>query len=92
MTWVTRVAAALLRGLARLWPDDRRGWLHALRAEAEEVPAGWHRLAWLAGGVQLTLREAALGRRLGYPLAFAAVALEHRLEAHGPARPLTPRS
>jgi len=72
MTWVTRVAAALLRGLARFWPDDRRGWLHALRAEAEEVPAGWHRLAWLAGGVQFTLREAALGRRLGYPLAFAA--------------------
>lgn len=72
MTWPTRVMAALLRWSAGLLPADRRVWAHALRAEAHEVPAGWRRLAWLAGGVRLTVREAALGRRPGYLLAFAA--------------------
>ena len=66
--------AALLRWSAGLLPADRRVWVRALRAEADEVPPGWHRLAWLAGGVRLTAREAALGRRLGYLLAFAAAA------------------
>jgi len=74
MSWLTRVIAALLRCLSRLLPADRRDWTQALRAEADQVPAGWHRLTWLIGGVRLTAREAALGRRLGYPLAFAAAA------------------
>jgi len=74
MTWPTRVMAALLRWSAGLLPADRRVWVRALWAEADEVPAGWHRLAWLAGGMRLTAREAALGRRLGYLLAFAAAA------------------
>ncbi len=66
--------AALLRWSAGLLPADRRDWAYALRAEADEVPAGWRRVAWLAGGVRLTAREAALGRRLGYLLVFAAAA------------------
>ena len=74
MTWPTRVMAALLRWSAGMLPADRRAWVCALRAEADEVPAGWRRLAWLAGGVRLTAREAALSRRLGYLLAFAAAA------------------
>ncbi len=74
MNWLTRVIAALLRWSAGLLPADRRVWAQALWAEADEVPAGWRRLAWLAGGVRLTAREAALARRLGYPLAFAAAA------------------
>ena len=74
MTWPTRMMAALLRWSAGLLPADRRVWVRALRAEADEVPAGWRRLAWLAGGVRLTAREAALSRRLGYLLAFATAA------------------
>jgi len=74
MTWLTRMMAALLRWSAGLLPADRRVWVRALWAEADEVPAGRRRLAWLAGGVRLTAREAALSRRLGYLLAFAAAA------------------
>jgi hypothetical protein len=74
MTRLTRVMAALLRCSTRLLPADRRAWAHALLAEAVEVPEGWRRVAWLAGGVRVTLREAGLSRRLGYPLAFAAAA------------------
>ena len=74
MSWLTRVMAALLRCLAGLVPASRRDWAQALQAEADQVPAGWSRLAWLVGGVRLAAREVALGRRLGYPLAFAAAA------------------
>ncbi len=74
MSRPAQAMAALLRWSAALLPADRRVWVGALRAEADEVPPGWHRLAWLAGGVRLTAREAALGRRLGYLLAFAAAA------------------
>jgi hypothetical protein len=74
MNRLTRLTVALLRCSAGVLPPDRRLWLRALWAEADEVPAGWLRLAWLAGGVRLTIREAALGRTLGYPLAFAVAA------------------
>ena len=72
MNWPTRVLAVLLRWLAGPLPADRREWARALWSEAAEVPAGWPRMAWLAGGVWLTAREATLGRGLGYLLAFAA--------------------
>jgi hypothetical protein len=55
LTWVT---AALLRLLAGLLPAGRREWAQALRAEADEVPAGRRRLAWLTGGLWLTANEA----------------------------------
>ena len=71
MNWLTRLTAVLLRWSAGMLPAGRRQWLDALWAEADEVPPGWLRLAWLAGGVRLAMREAALSRRLGYPLAFA---------------------
>jgi hypothetical protein len=74
MNWLTRLAAALLRCSAVVLPSDRRLWLRALWAEADAVPAGWLRLAWLVGGVRLTIRMAGLGRRFGYPLAFAVAA------------------
>jgi hypothetical protein len=74
MNWLTRLTAALLRRSAGMLPPGRRVWLCALWAEADEVPAGRRRLAWLADGMRLTMREAALGRRLGYPLAFALAA------------------
>jgi hypothetical protein len=72
--WLTRTVTALMRRLAGLLPADRRVWLHALWAEADEVPAGWRRLGWLAGGVRLTAREAVHSRGLGGPLVFAAAA------------------
>jgi hypothetical protein len=75
MRWLTRVAVAFLQHSAGLLPADRREWSRALVAEADDVPAGWRRLAWLAGGVRLTVREAVPRRRLWYPLAFAAAAV-----------------
>jgi hypothetical protein len=75
MNGLTRVMAALLRWSAGLLPADRRLWAQAVWAEADEAPAGWRRLAWLAGGVRLTAREAALAHRLWYPLAFVAAAI-----------------
>jgi hypothetical protein len=74
VNWLTRVVLALLRCSAGLLPADRRGWTRALWAEADEVPAGWRRLAWLLGGLRLTVREATRRRGLGYALALAASA------------------
>lgn len=74
MNWLNRVVVTLLRCSAGLLPPDRRAWTRALWAEADEVPAGWRRLAWLLGGLRLTVREATRRRGLGYPLAFTAAA------------------
>jgi hypothetical protein len=74
MRLMTRVMLVLLRYSAVLWPADRRMWTRALWVEAEEIPPGWSRLTWLAGGVRLTVLEAGLARRLGYPVVFAAAA------------------
>lgn len=75
MSPTTRTIAALLRCTMSLVPAERREWAEAVRAEAAEVPEGWQRLSWLAGGLGLSAREAAPPlRRLGYPLAFGAAA------------------
>ena len=71
MDWLTTVIMALLRYSEPMLPAGQRAWARALRVEADQVPAGWDRLAWLAGGARFTVREAALNR-LGYPAAFAA--------------------
>jgi hypothetical protein len=87
MDWLTRGMTALLRRSAGLLPADRRAWSEALRAEAEagDVPAGWRRLGWLAGGIWLVATQARTGRRIGYPLAFAAAAAGTAWSAwHGP--------
>jgi hypothetical protein len=60
-----------VKKLMRVVPAGRRDWVEALWAEAHQVPAGWHRLSWLAGGVWLLLGEVALLYRLGYVLVFA---------------------
>src|ERR1700722_1618368 len=62
------------RAVARLLPPGRRDWAEAVWAEAREVPAGWQRLAWRAGGVRLIAKEAQIARRIGVPLLFAAAA------------------
>ena len=72
MNELTRQMTALLRRSAALVPAGHREWAEAIWAEVAEVPAGWQRLGWLAGGVRLTVREAARGRRPWYPLAFVA--------------------
>ena len=67
MSWLGRAGARLL-------PAGRRDWAEAVWAEAHEVPAGWQRLAWRAGGVRLIAKEAQIARRIGVPLLFAAAA------------------
>jgi hypothetical protein len=71
MDWLTTVIMTLLRYSEPMLPAGQRAWARALRVEADQVPAGWDRLAWLAGGARFTVREAALNR-LAYPAAFAA--------------------
>jgi len=65
MSWLSRAGARLL-------PAGRRYWAEAVWAEAQEVPPGWPRLAWRAGGVWLIAREAQIMRRIGTLLLFAA--------------------
>ena len=67
MSWLSRAGARLL-------PAGRRDWAEAVWAEAREVPPGWPRLAWRAGGVRLIVREAQMMRRIGTLLLFAAAA------------------
>jgi hypothetical protein len=74
VSWLTRVTLVLLRYAVRALPGHRQVWARALWTEADEVPDGWLRLTWLAGGARLIVREAVLGRRLGYSLAFAGAA------------------
>src|SRR6202020_1141244 len=71
------------RGLADERPHDAAAVLRADAArrrtrgcgvEADQAPAGWQRLAWLASGARFTVREAVLNR-LGYPAVFAAAAV-----------------
>ena len=65
MSWLSRAGARLL-------PAERRDWAEAVWAEAQEVPPGWPRLAWRAGGVRLISREAQMVRRTGTLLLFTA--------------------
>ncbi|MBV9207062.1 MAG: hypothetical protein JO037_17085, partial [Actinobacteria bacterium] len=74
MNVLTRMVAAMLRRSMALMPASRREWTEAVWAETAEIPPGWGQLSWLAGGVRLAVREAALARGLRYPVAFAAAA------------------
>jgi hypothetical protein len=71
---LTKAMTALLRRSMAAAPADRREWAEAIMSEAADVPPGWPRLAWLAGGLRLTVLRAALIRRAGCALAFAAAA------------------
>ena len=74
MDWLTTVIMTLLRYSEPMLPAGQRAWARALRVEADQVPAGRERLAWLASGARFTVREAVLNR-LGYPAVFAAAAV-----------------
>ena len=71
LTWML---AGMLRTAARLLPPGRREWAEAVRAEADQVPAGWPRLGWLAGGLWLAVREAEMMRKVVYWLGVGMVA------------------
>ena len=70
---LTRALTRVLGGAARLLPPGRRHWAEAVQAEAGQVPAGWPRLGWLAGGVWLVARDAGMARKIGYWIGAAAV-------------------
>ncbi len=74
--WLTAdAAAAARRGMVRLVPAARREWAEAVWAEAREVPPGWQRLAWRAGGVRLIAKESQMVRRIGTLALFASAAV-----------------
>ena len=66
--------AAARRGMVRLVPAERREWAEAVWVEAREVPPGWQRLAWRAGGVRLIAKESQMVRRVGTLVLFASAA------------------
>ena len=74
MSWLGRIATAAARGAVRLVPTARRDWAEAVWAEAHEVPAGWQRLAWRAGGLRLMAKEGQMARRIGILVLFAVAA------------------
>jgi hypothetical protein len=74
MEHLIRVLAAALRKTAWLLPPERRQWAEAVGAEAGQVPAGWPRLRWLAGGLWLAMGEAQMMRKAVYWLGTGAVA------------------
>ncbi len=71
---LSRAAGAAGRGTLRLVAGGRRDWTEAIWAEAHEVPPGWPRLAWRAGGVGLIAREALMAYKPGRALLFAVAA------------------
>jgi hypothetical protein len=74
MSGPERAGGVVRRCVLQLVPAARRDWIEAVWAEASEVPPGWSRLAWRAGGVQLIAREALMLRRTGTALLFAVAA------------------
>jgi len=74
MEHLIRMLAVTLRKAARLLPPGRREWAEAVAAEAGQVPPGWPRLRWLAGGLWLVAGEATMMRKMVYWLGTGAVA------------------
>jgi len=69
------MTSRLVRAAMRLMPARRRGWAEALWAETGQVPSGWARLAWRAGGVRLIAREALLAQRAAWVAMLAGTAV-----------------
>jgi hypothetical protein len=70
----TTALGAVLRGLARALPPERRDWAEAVQAEAAMLPAGQPRLNWLAGGLWLVTKEAHMVRKIVYVTGAVALA------------------
>lgn len=62
-------AAGILLWTRRWVPAQRRDWIEALAAEADDVPPGGERLAWLVGGLWLVAKEARMIRKVAYIVA-----------------------
>ena len=73
MEQLTWMLAGMLRNAASLLPSGQREWAEAVQAEADQVPAGWPRVFWLAGGLWLAAREAKIMRKVVYWLGIGAV-------------------
>jgi hypothetical protein len=63
----------LLNRAERLLPPGQRQWAEAVRAETGQVPVGWPRVSWIAGGLWLVVRETKMARKIGYWLGVGAV-------------------
>jgi hypothetical protein len=91
--WLASALTRTLAGAGRLLPADRQPWAEALQAEADHIPAGGPRLAWLAGGFWLIAKEGGMVRKIGYWIGAAAIAAAAALviwlswRAAGPADP-----
>jgi hypothetical protein len=74
MEQLAGMLARMLDAAARLLAPGRRQWAEAVRAEASQIPPGWPRLGWLAGGLWLVAREAEMVRKAVYWVGAGAVA------------------
>jgi hypothetical protein len=74
MERIGRLLAWAIDVLAGLLPAEKREWADAVRAEACQLPSGWPRLDWLAGGLWLVVKEAQMVRKVGYWLGIGVVA------------------
>jgi hypothetical protein len=74
MDQFTKMLTGMLHKAGRLLPPGRREWAEAVAAEAGQVPPGWPRLRWLAGGLWLVAGEARIMRKAVYWLGTGAVA------------------
>lgn len=72
--WLAGALSRVLAGAARWLPAERRHWVEAVLAEADQVRARWGRLIWLAGGFWLVAREGAMVRKIGYWIGAAGIA------------------
>jgi hypothetical protein len=71
--FLSSALAALLRGMARALPAERRQWAEAVGAEAASAPTRRAQAEWLAGGLWLVAKEANVVRRIGYGMGIVAV-------------------
>ena len=71
---LTRALAGMVRALAGLLAEQRRDWVHALLAEADDQPTSSARLSWLGGGLWLVTREVLMNRII-QAIAFTAGAV-----------------
>ncbi len=74
MERLSQLVTWALRATAQLLPPARREWAEAVQGEACQLPAGWPRLDWLAGGLWLVVKEAQVVRKFVYWVGIGAVA------------------
>lgn len=53
-----RSAAALIKAVVRLAPEESRAWAEAMQRELDWIESDWEALLWAIGGTVATLRHA----------------------------------